>query len=320
MASHMQLQLPKEFSLLLLSDRSRLEPILSSADYRISEYSFTNLYMWRNYYKLRWAIIDDIFFLVAEVNRNNTDKFYAFPPICLNKSEWATALNYLHTWSQTNGLLLFLNRVPDAVVAVVEKFKEMAQNDGNPQIQIQIQPDRDNWDYVYLRTDLSDLPGKAYANFRKTKNYFKKSNSWQYEPIVPAIREQILQLQTEWCDMHACEESESLYQEDQAIHEILPHWDTLNLLGGTLFVENRIVAFTVAEKLSPNTIVIHAEKADPSFRGVYECLVQEFSSSLPENITFINREQDLGQEKLRQAKERYHPHHMVQKSIIEIEN
>ncbi len=315
MALHLQLQLPEDFSPLLLSDRSRLEPILSLADYKISEYSFTNLYMWRNYYKLRWAIIDDIFFLVADANRNNSDKFYAFPPICQDESKWITALMYLRTWSKNNGLPLSINRVPDGVV---KKFRNVVQIDGNLQNQIQIQSDRDSWDYVYLRTDLSDLSGKAYANFRKTKNYFKKSNNWRYEPIVPAIREQILQLQTEWCDMHACEESESLSQEDQGIHEILTHWDTLNLLGGVLFVEDRIVAFSIAEKLNPSTIVIHVEKADPSFRGVYECLVQEFSSSLPENITFINREQDLGQEKLRQAKERYHPHHMVQKSIIEI--
>ena len=314
-----RLQLPEEFSPFLLSDRSRLEPVLSSADYHISEYSFTNLYMWRNYYKLRWAIIDDIFFLVADTNSNISNKFYAFPPICQNESDWKTALQNLRTWSQTNGLPLSINRVPDGVV---EKINNVPHNDENLQnrihTQIQIHPDRDNWDYVYLHTDLSDLPGKTYANFRKTMNFFKKANHWHYEPIVPAIRSQILQLQTEWCDIHACEESESLSQEDQAIHEILTQWDTLNLLGGTLFVEDRIVAFTIAEKLNPTTIVIHVEKADPSFRGVYECLVQELSSLLPENITFINREQDLGEISLRQAKERYHPHHMVQKSIIEI--
>jgi len=333
------LQLPKDFSPILLSDRSKLEPILSSTDYKISEYSFTNLYMWRNYYGLRWAIIDDIFFLVADTNTDNTDKqekqekqensenlgkideinraenvgkLYAFPPICLSKAEWPTALNYMRVWSRNNGLTLSINRVPDSIV---EKIKTVPQSEGNIKIQI----DRKNWDYVYLQSDLADLPGKKFANFRKTKNYFKKSNNWRYEPIVSENLIQILQLQTEWCDMHACEESESLSQEDKGIHEILTEWNTLDLLGGTLFVDNRIVAFTIAERLSPNTILIHVEKADPSFRGVYECLVQEFSTRLPDYITYINREQDLGQEKLHQAKERYHPDHMEQKSIIYID-
>lgn len=125
-------------------------------------------------------------------------------------------------------------------------------------------------------------------------NKFKSQYSWRYEPISSSIYQEILDLQTNWCDLHACADDTSLSHEDQAIYEILHEWNKFNLSGGVLWIENKIAAFSIAEEISSDTMLIHIEKADTSYRGIYEALVNQFSTQLPSHIKYINREQDLG--------------------------
>ena len=59
--------------------------------------------------------------------------------------------------------------------------------------------------------------------------------------------------------------------------------------------------------------VIHFEKALDEYKGIYQYLNQSFAESLPRFFTLINREQDLGNEGLRQAKMTYRPCEFVKK-------
>lgn len=308
----MGLQLPQYFVPVQLSDQNQIRDIFRQANYRISEYSFTNIYIWRDHYQFRWTIYEDVFYLIAT---SLTQELHAFPPICLKTPKWEQAFQYLFEISQTNQIPLAIIRFPSSLVKEVEAKI-------TPQFQMTVQDDRANWDYIYLREDLAALSGKDYANFRKVMNKFLNSNEWRYQQITVEIRDQILELQEEWCDMHACAENESLSKEDQGIHEILEHWDQLSLFGGVLFIKEndteKIVGFTIAETINSDTAVIHVEKADTAFRGVYETLVNQFNSHITSDMIYINREQDLGVENLRRAKERYHPHHLLHKNIVHI--
>jgi hypothetical protein len=64
------------------------------------------------------------------------------------------------------------------------------------------------------------------------------------------------------------------------------------------------------------TFVVHFEKADTSYNGLYQFVNQEFAAALPANIEIINREQDLGEPGLRQAKLSYHPSGFVRKFTV----
>jgi hypothetical protein len=61
--------------------------------------------------------------------------------------------------------------------------------------------------------------------------------------------------------------------------------------------------------------VIHFEKANPEVRGLYQVINQWFCKNGLREYVFVNREQDLGREGLRRAKEEYYPHHMVEKHL-----
>jgi hypothetical protein len=58
---------------------------------------------------------------------------------------------------------------------------------------------------------------------------------------------------------------------------------------------------------------IHFEKAIDEYKGIFQYINQSFAASLPESCLHINREQDLGDEGLRQAKLTYRPSGFVRK-------
>jgi uncharacterized protein len=81
-------------------------------------------------------------------------------------------------------------------------------------------------------------------------------------------------------------------------------------------MNGQVEAFSLAEPLNRDTVVIHFEKANPEFPGIYAAINQLFCSRTWSHMTYVNREQDLGIEGLRRAKESYYPNHMVNKYTL----
>lgn len=78
-------------------------------------------------------------------------------------------------------------------------------------------------------------------------------------------------------------------------------------------VDNEIVAFTYGAPVNYDTFCVHIEKADTNFDGAYTVMNQEFASRIPEQFTYINREEDLGIPGLRKAKLSYSPALLLKK-------
>jgi len=78
-------------------------------------------------------------------------------------------------------------------------------------------------------------------------------------------------------------------------------------------VSGVVKAFAIGEPLNDETAVCHFEKADPFMEGLSQLVNREFAARLFSGRRFINREQDLGEPGLRNAKLSYHPHELVRK-------
>ena len=72
-------------------------------------------------------------------------------------------------------------------------------------------------------------------------------------------------------------------------------------------------AFSIGEKLNPDMAVIHIEKANTEYDGSFAIINQAFASNAWSDVTYINREEDMGIAGLRKAKESYNPVKMVRK-------
>jgi hypothetical protein len=116
------------------------------------------------------------------------------------------------------------------------------------------------------------------------------------------------------------DESVSLKLETAAAREALDLSDTLALQGVVVLVEGRVKGFSLGEKLNPTTSVCHFEKAAPFLEGLSQLVDREFNHLLFTECAFVNREQDLGEAGLREAKMSYHPVKMVKKYNICLKN
>ena len=99
---------------------------------------------------------------------------------------------------------------------------------------------------------------------------------------------------------------------------MLNNLEDFGLKAGAIFVGGRVVAFTFGEQLNTDTAVIHVERADPEVRGAYPAINQAFVENEWSEMTYINREEDMGIEGLRKAKESYKPVKMIEKFTAKI--
>jgi hypothetical protein len=70
------------------------------------------------------------------------------------------------------------------------------------------------------------------------------------------------------------------------------------------------------EGLNRDTALVHFEKGLPDCKGIYRAVNAETAKILVRDYVYINRESDMGVEGIREAKTRYHPHHMVEVHML----
>ncbi len=90
----------------------------------------------------------------------------------------------------------------------------------------------------------------------------------------------------------------------------------LGLSGIAIRAEGKIGAISLFEELNQDTALVHFEKGLSDCKGIYRAINAEAARILARDYTYINRESDMGVEGIREAKMRYHPHHMVQVHLL----
>ena len=175
-----------------------------------------------------------------------------------------------------------------------------------------IEPDRDNWDYVYSAEDLISLAGRKYDAKRNFIARAKSAIDYEYVRMDAGVAADCEDFADRWCDQRECDTVEGLRHERCAINQMLSNFEALGIVGGAIRASGAIVAFSLGEALKDDTLVIHVEKADIRIDGLYQLINNEFCIAEARPYKYINREQDLGIPGLRKAKESYHPVRMIE--------
>ncbi|NLY92144.1 MAG: DUF2156 domain-containing protein [Firmicutes bacterium] len=175
-------------------------------------------------------------------------------------------------------------------------------------------PDRKVWDYLYRTKDLIELPGRKYQQKRNHINRFRQYYCFSYHSLQPEHFPACRRLFAEWAEEKG--DHPEVEAERMALDEGLDNFSRLQLKGGVLEVEGEIQAFAIGSRLNADTALVHFEKANPAFSGIYSVINQQFIANEWADTRFINREDDMGLPGLRQAKERYHPLRMIEKFIV----
>ena len=167
--------------------------------------------------------------------------------------------------------------------------------------------DRGMEDYVYNADDLRNLTGRKYQPKRNHINRFMAEYpDFRYEQLTRERFGECMQLEREWRRAHEGHTSE-LCAEQRAMQRAFEHFEELEMLGGCIYVGDRLIAFTYGSAVNDHTFDTHVEKADTDYDGAFTIINKLFAQHLPARFTMINREEDLRIDGLRQSKLSYHP-------------
>lgn len=181
---------------------------------------------------------------------------------------------------------------------------------------------RASWEYLHGAAELAELSGNKYMRKRNRVNQFRKQNPYEYLPLTPSETQRVAEFQREWRESYReFGGFESIERESEGIiRNILGNWERLpQMMGGLIETMGRVVAYTIAEDAGDGTVMIHFEKASLSYNAAYQVINREFLLSEGERFHTVNREEDMDDPGLRDAKMSYHPSGFVKKYTVRIE-
>ena len=292
-----------DFKPITLADQEWMTALLNEGHRGSLEYNFTSNFIWRKVYKLHASRFGDHLLVMADAE-NPT---FIFPS---GKSDPSDAVRALAKYTAERGVPLVFNTV-------------LNQDQGRLEAlfpgQFTFEPDRNDFDYVYQAKNLMTLKGKKLSNKRNRVNRFMASErQWSYERLTPENLDEAHLMSLTWCREAGCMEDEDLFNESCAVEQAFKHYEALKLTGGLLRAGRKVIAFTMGEPLNADTYLVHVEKAYNNIEGAYQMINQQFALDAFEKYTYINREDDAGDEGLRKAKLSYAPAFLVEKSSAKL--
>jgi len=277
-----------EFAPVSLEMRNDLYPSLNMIADGISEFTFSNLYLFRRTYGYRVSRFPGRTFVI-EGEKQGKSFFYV--PCALPEKEALDELMNSHD---------YLKNLSESQAAA---HRVQLEQSGYAVVE-----DRDNFDYLYLRTDLAELSGKTYHKKRNLVNAFINSYDYEQKPLRKENVADALAVLDSWRQTKG-------YDGDYAAsREALELFDVLGMRGCVYYVDGTPAGWCLGEPLSKACMfAVHFEKGVEDYKGIYQFINQAFAQALPSYFKHINREQDLGDEGLRQAKMTYRPCSFVNK-------
>ncbi|MGH0053288.1 MAG: DUF2156 domain-containing protein [Sphaerochaetaceae bacterium] len=169
-------------------------------------------------------------------------------------------------------------------------------------------------DYIYESKKLIKLSGKKLQSKRNHINQFERQYTYSVRSLnSKELRDECYEMaSTTWLEGKDCT-TKDIRDELSALRKALDNWDTLNLKGILVCVDHNLTAFTIGEIIDKEMAIVHFEKADTSYKGIYSVINQLFVSEHLAEVHYVNRQEDAGVPGLRKAKLSYKPDLMVEK-------
>lgn len=268
---------------LSLAHQELLEKKIQSLNLNLSEYTFANLYLFRDIH--RYELLDskrDIY-----IKGKTRDGFTYLMPTSPIKD-----INFIELAEIMKKESDFLFPVPEAWVPHFD-----------PAVFNCHFLDSDS-DYLYTVSKMSTYAGRHLSGRRNLVNQFNDLFPRHCDfPLEPARVQDALLILDEW-HKHAKEEPFTDYS---SCMEALNLFEKLKLSGHVSYVDNKPVAFLMGEALNEKVYVIHFAKGLIEYKGIYQHLYQSFAKTIGNKFHCINLEQDLGSAELKHAKRSYQP-------------
>jgi uncharacterized protein len=289
----------EDFSPVGLADKKTILPLLLANDVFFCDFSFANLYMWGDIFKTRWLFHEERLWIY-----NGYDDLMLMPVgKGLALPDLVAVSDMLRREGKSGNFVLVDQDFVEDNAALADFFD--------------VTIDMDNGDYIYSSQKLVDLPGNKLHKKRNLINQFLALYpDYACQPLQASDLDACLVLSEKWCRMRTCQETD-FDHETSALKRALSHFGELELQGLKISHGGQLVAFSIFSRLSSNMADVHFEKFDPEMKGIGQVINWETAKLLAAEYKYINREQDLGIDGLRQAKKSYDPEYVVSAYFLE---
>ena len=271
-----------------------------------SEYTFSNLFIWRK--NNHTAIAEKDGFLFARYRIR--DKYYFLMPVAGHEgADTARAVQSLIEYSGNLGCDL-------VITGLLKEGTERLESLFPGRFEFRAKPE---WfDYIYNSDDLINLRGTKY---QAKRNHINKFEYWNGRETFEEMNSGNITLCLETYEKWLAEHSHlDLQAESSAVHEALNNFEQLGLKGGLNRFNGKVCAFTLGAEVNSDVFVIHVEKGLTDCVGVYAVINRDFARHTCQSYKYINREEDMGIEGLRKAKRSYYPAMLLEKYVAELKN
>lgn len=290
-----------EFHKATLSDKDWVNKCLTHAGSYNCEYTFGNLFVWSTAYCTEICHYND--FLICRWGRGD-DISYSLP---IGEGDFSDAVIAIVENAKELGVTPKIYGITDGYLAMLQeaftgKFSYEFDDGYN--------------DYIYSVQKMTTLAGKKYHGKRNHINNFNKNNpDWIFELIDSNNIDDCIAFHKKWIESRDADDEDYSF-EFEAVLTAFEHYDSLGFIGGLIRVDGEVVAYTMGEPmLNGKCFVTHFEKADGDIQGAYTIINQEFTKRCLSDYEFVNREEDLGIDGLRRAKQSYYPELWLRKCV-----
>ena len=290
-----------QFKPLELSDREDIEQITNQYP-PYSDFNFTSMWSWDVKSEMRISGLGSNL-IVRFTDYTTGEPFYSF----LGTHNPSETVHELLTYSKKEGLEPILRLLPEVSVNALDQNSFI------------IEEDRDNFDYIYLIDKLRTYDGNKLRAKRNFFNRFKKSYIYTVQKLDysdPHTQQQVMDLFDIWRKNKGIKESDTL-NERKAFHRLFEEASNQNILPFGMFINEQLVGMIVNELLPNDYALLHFEKADDKYIGIYSALMLENAKLLSDlRKKHLNYEQDLGLEGLRLGKRSFQPIDFLKKYTL----
>lgn len=292
-----------------INSKSELEPYFKLVDYKASEYCFSTIYMWRHLFNTKCYIENDFAIILLEYEKN----VFSMIPLC-KKDKLLYVIDFALNYIKNEYKRIQLKGINQEIADIIKiNYKE----------KFIYEKERDLFEYIYDAESLRTLSGRKNKKKRNHVNTFLNlyKNRYEYKLLEKENFEECLELIDRWEQNKENIESsghKELDEEILSIKEVFENYEKLkdNVKIAGVYIDNKLEAFTIGEKINENIALIHIEKANQNIKGIYQYINQQFLLNEFPNVKYVNREEDLGLYGLREAKLSYHPCKFIEKYSI----
>lgn len=292
--------LTEDFRPVEIEDISLINSYLELAQYEESNHNIVNLFLWRRYFPL-WLYHEDDYLLLIGIHKG---KLFSYMPLCRPEHFEKALLKAKRLFDQYGiafELSCFVKQPKDWAVQLLPQMKAIVESEAS--------------DYVYETDKLRTLAGKRLQKRRNNFNTFIKTYAgrFTYEVLEPSNIAEVIEFLETW--PHSDESEYALY-ERLGSRDVLDLFNQLPYHGGLIRIDGQVKAFIIGSVSSKRMAQINIEKADSTIRGLYQAIEKLFLESNFHEYPYTNREDDMGIESLRRAKQALYPCCMIEKYRI----